>query len=415
MKNITDNFKEGVLERFLRYARIHTTSALHVEKIPSTDNQWVLLNLLVQELKELGVSDVSLNESGYLIARLPSNRPDAGLPTIGLMAHVDTSSDMTGDGVNPQLHENYDGKVIELGGGYALDPEEFPDLLDHVGDTVITTDGTTLLGADDKAGIAEIMTALEWLIANPDVPRGDLEIMFTPDEETGKGMDLFPRDEIKAEFAYTIDGGREGEIEGECFNAYQVDVKFTGRVIHLGAARGKLVNAVTMASTYINMLPQAESPEATDERYGYYCPFELNAGLDEAELLLYLRDFDLPEMMRRIETCKTLGKAVEAIYPGSKVEVKEKKMYLNMREHMNALPQGMEFLEEASRLAGVEPVQKIIRGGTDGSRLSEMGIPTPNVFTGGFNYHSRFEWASLSTMNKSVKTIIYLCQLWGSK
>ena len=413
MKTITENFKEGVLERFLRYARIHTTSDIHVADIPSTACQWDLLNLLVEELKGIGITDIRLNENGYLIARLVSNRPEAGLPVIGLMAHVDTSSDMSGEGVNPQLHENYDGKTIELGGGYVLDPEEFPDLLDHLGDTLITSDGSTLLGADDKAGIAEIMTAVAWLVDNPDVPRGDIEIVFTPDEETGKGMDLFPRDEMKSVFAYTIDGGKEGELEGECFNAYSVDVNFTGRVIHLGAARGKLINAVTLASAFVSMLPQAESPEATDERFGYYCPFEMEAGLEEAHLLLYLRDFDLPEMMRRIEALKTMGKTIEAIYPGSRVEVIEKKMYLNMKEHMDALPEGMKNLEEACRLAGVTPVQKIIRGGTDGSRLSEMGIPTPNVFTGGYNYHSRFEWASLSTMDKAVKTIVYLCQLWA--
>ena len=413
MNTIKDDFKTKVLERFLRYAGIHTTSDLHVAAIPSTDCQWTLLNLLVDELKALGIPRVDLNENGYLIATVPSNRPEEKLPVIGLMAHVDTSGDMKGEGVNPQLHENYDGHVIELGGGYRLNPKEFPEMLDHLGETLITTDGSTLLGADDKAGIAEILTAVSWLLEHPEVPRGDIEIVLTPDEETGKGMDLFPVDKLKSVFAYTIDGGTEGELEAECFNAYQADITFKGRVIHLGAARGKLVNAVTMASSFITMLPQAESPEATDGRYGYYCPYELKAELDEAHLLLYLRDFELSEMMRRIEALKVLGKAVEALFPGGGVEVVEKKMYLNMREHINARPEGMTFLEDACRMAGVEPKQEIIRGGTDGSRLSEMGIPTPNVFTGGHNYHSRFEWAALSTMDKAVKTIIYLCSLWG--
>ncbi len=415
MKTIITDFKECVLEKFIRYAKIHTTSDMHVAEIPSTAVQWDLLNLLVSELNEIGISDVKLNENGYLIARLPSNQVGADIPVIGFMAHVDTSSDMKGEGVNPVIHKDYNGEVIPLGEGYSLNPEKFPELKECVGNTLITTDGTTLLGADDKAGIAEIMTAVEWFLENPEIPHGEIEIVFTPDEETGKGMDLFPLKELNSKYCYTMDGGTSGELEGECFNAYRVDVKFTGQVIHLGSARGKLVNAVTMASSYISMLPQAESPEATDGRYGYYCPFELKAGLDEAELVIYLRDFELTEIERRIETLKTIGSAIEAVFSGGKVEVTPVKQYLNMREHMDSLPQGMEFLEKACRMAGVEPRQKIIRGGTDGSRLSEMGIPTPNVFTGGHNYHSRFEWASLETMSNAVKTIIYTSMLWSSQ
>lgn len=413
MSNLNNEIQSPLLERFLRYAKIDTTSDLHVEEIPSTACQWDLLKLLEQELKDLGLSDVSLNKNGYLIARLPANLP-AGkeAPVIGFMAHVDTSSDMSGKDVKPLLHENYDGGVIPLSGEFKLDPEENPELLKYKGETIITSDGTTLLGSDDKAGVAAIMTAVETWINHPEISHGEIEIIFTPDEETGHGMDLFPRNDLRSVYCYTMDGGDEGEIEGECFNAYKVDVTIHGQVIHLGAARGKLVNAVTMAASYVTMLPQAESPEATDERYGYYCPFEMEASLEKANLVFYLRDFELDEILRRVEVLKTLGATLEALYPGAKVEVTPQKQYLNMREHMDKIPQGLSHLEEAIRRAGGEPKYEIIRGGTDGSRLSEMGIPTPNVFVGGHALHSRYEWAVLSSMVKASATVVHLSELW---
>ena len=404
--------KEEILERFIRYAKITTTSALHRDVQPSTEGQWDLLKMLETELKELDLEDVDLDENGYLIARLQSNAGDE-LPVIGFMAHVDTSFDVSGTDVKPRVHSNYDGGKIELENGVCIDPEKDEFLAEYAGDTIITSDGTTLLGADDKAGVAEIMTALKYFTENPDKKHGPLEIIFTPDEETGHGMDRFPRERLKSVFCYTVDGGEEGEIDSECFNAYAVDVNFTGRVYHLGDARGRLVNAVTMASTFISMLPQAESPEATDGRYGYYCPYEIKAELQSAELLLYLRDFEMSEMHRRIDALKALGTAVEALYPGGKVEVNAGKQYLNMREHMSRIPEGMDYLIKAAEKAGVETTMQIIRGGTDGARLAEMGIPTPNIFTGGHNYHSLNEWASLGTMEKTVKTIINLISLWA--
>lgn len=408
---------QDVLERFLRYVQINTTSDQHIEEIPSTDGQWDLLRLLKTELEELQISNISLDEHGYLIARIPARggADVLGAASIGLMAHVDTSGDMTGNGVKPQLHREYDGSDIDMGNGYTLTVEENPALEEYIGDTIITSDGTTLLGADDKAGVALIMTALKWLTEHPEIEHGPFEIIFTPDEETGKGMDKFPLDALGSKCCYTFDGGERGIIESECFNAYIAKITFQGKVVHLGDARGKLVNALTMAGKYVSMLPQNESPEATDGRFGYYAPFELHGELDNAELTVYLRDFEVDGMQHRVDMLHELAKTIEGLYPGGSVEVHAKKMYTNMREHIAEKPHIMNLLEEAIRQAGLEPKRTIIRGGTDGARLSEMGVPTPNVFTGGYNFHSRYEWASLSTMVAATETAINLIRLWATQ
>ena len=413
MDNLRDEIQAPLLDRFLRYVKIDTASDRHSNETPSTPGQWDLLTLLVEELRGLGLDDVTLNDNGYLIARLPANLPPGeDCPVIGFMAHVDTSDELSGKGVRPLVHKSYDGGVIPLSGEYCLDPGEHPQLLKYKGETIITSDGTTLLGADDKAGVAVIMTAVEALINHPEIPHGELEIIFTPDEETGRGMDLFPREALRSRYCYTLDGGDEGEIEGECFNAYRVDVNIEGRVAHLGTARNRLVNAVFLAARYVTMLPQAESPEATDGRHGYYCPFEVEAKLGKAKLIFYLRDFEIDEVLRRVEVMKTLGKTLEDLHPGARVEVFPRKQYLNMREHMDKIPQGLTNLEEAVRRAGGIPRYEIIRGGTDGSRLSEMGIPTPNVFAGGHAFHSRYEWAVLSSMTKASAAVVYMAELW---
>lgn len=410
---LSDPFAEELTERLIRYAKIETTSDRHIADIPSTPTQWELARALAAELKTLGLTDLVLNDHCYLSARLPATPGLEGKPSIGFMAHMDTASDVTAKDVKPRIVRDYNGKALRLSESHSLDPAEYPDLAEHAGDTLIVTDGRTLLGADDKAGIAEILTVLRHLIAHPEKAHGPVEIFFTPDEETGKGMDLFPLDAVKSSACYTMDGGKAGEIEAECFNAYSVKLTFKGYVIHIGSARGKLANATAMAATYAALLPRSESPESTDGWYGYYCPVEIQGSLENASLEVYLRDFTDEGMNRRIETVKSLAKAVEAQFPGGSVSVELKKQYLNMRRKLDEKPEVLERLVQACKDIGVPPVIKPIRGGTDGARLTEMGIPTPNIFTGGYNYHSRYEWASVADMVAATRVILRLIQLWA--
>ncbi len=406
-------FPADILERFLRYVRIETTSDRHATTIPSTPCQWDLLKLLESELSAMGIRDISLDPHGYLIARIPASPGKEKAPCLALMAHVDTSSDVSAKDVRPQVIRDYQGQSIRLDDQRSLDPRAYPELENRQGDTIICTDGSTLLGADDKAGMSEIMSALRFLLENPGFAHGKLEIVFTPDEETGKGLDAFKSEWLEAEACYTMDSGGLGEVEAECFNAWQVRVLCSGKVIHLGSARGKLANATSMVADFIASLPRSESPESSDGWYGYYCAIEVKGDLEKAECELYLRDFSMEGMQSRIENVKAIAKAVEARYPGGKVDLEFKKQYLNMKEKLEAAPLVMERLLAAARENGIEPISKPIRGGTDGSRLTEMGIPSPNVFTGSYNMHSRFEWASLSEMVLAAKTIISLVRLWS--
>lgn len=408
-------FEKRLLDRFLRYVRIETTSDSHNEALPSTPGQWELLKLLEKELREIGVSDVALTDNGFLIARLPQQAKAPDCPTIGFMAHVDTSSDVTAAGVNPQLHREYDGKPISIGNGFVLTPQEHPHLMKYRGDTIITSDGTTLLGADDKAGIAEIMTAVEWMINNPEHEHTGIEIIFTRDEETGRGIEGLPRKLLTSRCCYTLDGDVEGTIEEECFNAYKVDMTFTGRSAHPGTARGVLVNAISMAATAIALLPKNESPEATDGKYGYFHPHEIEGTIEKASLTIILRDFETGGMERRLKAIENIAKAIGGIYPSGQVETAVSKQYSNMREFLQEDPLVMTLLKQAVEDAGMVPATKSIRGGTDGAHLSELGIPTPNIFTGGHNYHSRLEWAALSTMIKATKVVILLSGLWARR
>ncbi|PIE04180.1 MAG: peptidase T [Spirochaetales bacterium] len=409
---LRSSVEDGLLDRFLRYVRIHTTSneVAAGEKTPSTECQWDLLRLLAEELASLGVKDVSLDQSGYLIARIPGNRPEAD--TIGFMAHVDTSSDAPGENVNPQVHRQYDGSPIRLKGSIVIDPQENPVLNNYKGETVITSDGTTLLGADDKAGVAEIMTSVEWLLSHPEVPRGNLEIIFTPDEETGTGMDRFPVKDLQSRFCFTVDGGREGELETECYYAWKASVHFQGRVIHPGSARGRLVNAVSMAAQFASMLPRNESPEATDGRYGNYWPHRISGTMDEAELHVFYRSFDAEDIQRRTDALHSFASAVEAAFPGGRVSVEAHEQYRNMREEIDRHPVLINTLRKAYSAAGIAPIEEPIRGGTDGSRLTAMGIPCPNIFAGGLNFHSRSEWVALPAMTRSVAVLLNLITLW---
>jgi len=415
-----------LLERFVRYAAVTSQSSMETADkgvFPSTECQKDIARLLISELEALGpadahitdahLTDIRLTDNFYVLARIPATKGLEGKPAFGLSSHFDTASDAPGDNVKPQIHRNYDGKPIALKGGFTLDPATDPALTSCVGDTIITSDGTTLLGADDKAGIAGIITLADILLSNPEIPHGPIEIMFSPDEETGHGMDWVPLKELKSKAFYTVDGGELGEIEAECFNAWKVEVVFSGVAAHLGTARGKMVNAVTMAANFITHLPAHESPETTDGYYGYFCPLEIRGSAEESAVTLFLRDFDADGMKRRLERVDALAKGIEAQFPGGSVSVKKTCQYLNMKKKLDEQPRIMDLLKEATARAGVTPAIRPIRGGTDGSRLTEMGIPTPNIFTGGHNYHSRTEWASLNQMTKMVRTLIELAKLWG--
>jgi tripeptide aminopeptidase len=418
MDGLAGQIDDGLIEklvipRFLRYVRRWTSSDPHIEKTPSTSGQWDLAKDLLEELKSLGLRDAELTDHCYVIARIPPSPGKESARTVAFMAHIDTASEVPGKDVKPQLVKSYDGKRIELSGGLALDPETDKDLALQKGRDIICTDGTTLLGADDKAGIAEIAGALEYLLTHPELSHGPVEIIFTPDEETGKGLPEFPLETIQAKACYTIDGGALGELESECFNAWKAEITFKGRAIHVGTARGILANAGLMAASYAVLLPRSESPEATDAYYGYYCPMEIRGNLEEAALEVYLRDFDRSRMKERIAALENFAKTVEAQFPGGRVFVEAKPQYYNMREKIDAQPEVLEILKKACLHTGVEYRLKPIRGGTDGSRLTELGIPTPNIFTGGRNFHSRLEWASVPEMTAACKVIIELIRLWG--
>ena len=402
-----------IVPRFLNYVRCDTESDRHAEETPSTLGQWNLARALRDELLSLGLKNVKVTDHCYVIARLPPTPGKENTPCVGFLAHLDTADDVSGRDVNPQFVQNYDGEKIALAGGLCLDPAKEPDLAVHKGKAIIHSDGTTLLGADNKAGIAEIMAAVEYLVKNPQIEHGAVEIIFTPDEETGKGLPEFPLDEIKSAACYTVDGGLMGEIESECFNAWKADIKFHGNVIHLGKARGILANAALMASTFATLLPRSESPEATDGYYGYYCPMEISGGLENASLEIYLRDFYSNNMKRRLDALETFAKTVETQFPGGKVIVKHEPQYYNMKLKVDEKPLVLDKLKQAMENAGFEWRLKPIRGGTDGSRLTELGIPTPNIFTGGRNFHSRLELVSVSEMCAACMVIIELIRLWG--
>ncbi len=407
------NLETDVLDRFLRYVAIHTTSSRHSETTPSTEHQWNLVRVLEQELKELNIPDVEVTEFGYVIARIPATE-NVAAPPVAFLAHMDTAPDSSGENVSPRIWKEYDGGILEIGNGLVLDPREYPDLTGFVGETIITTDGTTLLGADDKAGVAEIMSAAKYLMSHPEVPHPEVEIVFTPDEEIGRGVDKLSVEDLHARFAYTMDGGKEGSVEAECFSAYRVNVRIEGYVIHPGSARGKMANAVTIAGRLLSMLPQNESPEATDGRLGFYCPVEVRGDYGKAEIDLIIRDFELDEVLRRVAFVEDLGRTMERAYPRSRITVTSEQQYLNMRDRIAEYPFMMDILTKAIRRTGVEPVPEPIRGGTDGARLTEMGLPTPNIFAGGLNFHGHYEWIPLRSMVRATETILEIVKLWSS-
>ena len=409
----SDVFSNLTVSRFLKYARLWTTSDRHNPDTPSTAGQWNLAKALVLELRSLGIKDTILTDHCYVLAKLPASPGREECTPIGFLAHLDTSEEVSGKDVKPCLVESYDGKPIELGGGLCLDPAVDSGLAAHKGKALIHADGSTLLGADDKAGIAIIMGAAEYLLTHSEILHGPIDIIFSPDEETGKGLPEFPIGDIQAKVCYTLDGGPLGELEWECFNAWAAEIKFTGISMHLGKARGALVNAVLMASTFASMLPGNESPEATDGYYGYYCPLSIEGDIETASLEVLIRDFKQEEGERRLAALDSYARAVEAKFPGGKVGVSSKVQYRNMKEKISDRPEALEKLRLAYLNTGVAITERPIRGGTDGSRLTEIGIPTPNIFTGGRNFHSRLEWLSVPEMAAACRLVTELVRLWA--
>ena len=402
-----------MLERFLRYVKIDTQSEEDASTYPSTAKQLDLSRLLVDELRELGLDDVELTAHGYVFATLPGS---AGAPVIGLIAHVDTTPETPGGGVVPIVHEDYRGGPIVLAGdtSQVIDPADEPELAARVGHDIVTSDGTTLLGADDKAGVAEIMAAVEYLRDTPE-PRATLRIAFTVDEEIGKGTTHFDLDAFGAEVAYTLDGSGIGELEIETFSARQVRVTIRGRGAHPGSAKGKLVNAVKLAADFIASLPRDSlSPETTEGREGFVHPSRVTASAEDAVITLIVRDHDDDLLDQHTQLVQSLAAAIEEREPRARVLVDVQETYRNMRPVIDEHPRVIAAAEEAIRRAGVEPVRSLIRGGTDGAVLSAKGLPTPNIFTGGQNYHSLREWASVQDMAAAAATAVELVRVWAA-
>ncbi len=406
------SFNESIKERFIRYTTYDTMSdADKAESIrPSTRGQEELLLELKKELEELSL-ETYYGEEKVLMASLKGN---SGTGTIGFMAHVDTAQDTMGNGVKARVWKDYDGGKIILDGGTVLDPENDKDLLLYRGGEIITSDGTTLLGSDDKAGVAIIMESIEYLVNHPEVKRPDIEVYFTPDEETGCGMDRFPYDRMKSSCVYTVDGGREGEVETECFNAATITIKIHGVSIHLGDARGRLVNAVTIGAKIISALPQSESPEATDDRYGYYCPLVFNGSGSEAELKVYIRDFDNNKFDEKIKNTENIARSICSLYHG-RCEINTKVSYRNMKSVNMSNPSSIDAVYESAKRLGITIEDELIRGGTDGARLAENGTAAPNLFTGGHNLHSNSEWVSVDAMNRSANLVLGIVEYWSER
>jgi len=404
-----------LLERFLKYVGFDTQSDERSETFPSTEKQKVLLNYLAGEMKTLGMKDVEMDEFGYVMGTVPATPGYENSPVIGFISHVDTSPDMSGKDVKPQIIKNYDGGDIRLNDSLVMTVAEFPELPFFKGHTLITTDGTTLLGADDKAGVAEIMTAAEYLLAHPEVAHGPIRIGFTPDEEVGRGVDHFDVARFGARYAYTVDGGFEGELEYENFNAAGAHFAVQGKNIHPGSAKNRMLNALQVVCEINAMLPAVQRPEHTENYEGFYHLASIEGGVERAESYYIIRDHDRAKFESKKEFALSVADFLNRKYGEGTVTLTLRDQYYNMREMVEPHPELIELAQEAMRMAGAEPVVKPIRGGTDGSRLSYMGLPCPNLFTGGMNFHGKFEYASLDTMKKASQTIVNLARLWAGR
>jgi tripeptide aminopeptidase len=402
-----------LLERFLRYVRVDTQSMRDRTQSPSTPGQLDLSRILVEELKAAGLEDAELDENGYVMATLPSTL-DGDAPTIGLIAHVDTSPDESGSGVEPIVHRGYDGSVLTLPrNGAVLDPAVQKELAGKEGHDIVTASGDTLLGADDKAGVAEIITAVAHLAAHPELPRPTLRVAFTPDEEIGHGATLFDVERFGAACAYTLDGSTLGELQDETFTASEAIITIRGVEAHPGFATGKMVNASRLAGQVLTALPAELTPEATSGRQGFIHVVDVNATVGRAVIRAIVRDFDDDLLEDHVALLRRTVEEVVAADPRARAEIEVTHQYPNMRIYVEQFPRAIEAAEEAIRGEGIEPVRTPIRGGTDGSRLSQMGLPTPNIFTGGHEYHSVREWASVQEMAAAAATVVRLAEVWA--
>lgn len=401
-----------VEERFLEYVRINTKSDETTRVTPSTKGQLVLAEILCNELKELGLKDARISEYGYVYATLEKNC-NKDLPSIGFISHMDTAPDYSGENVNPRIVENYDGGDIKLNDSVVLSPKFSPELKQYIGQRLITTDGNTLLGADDKAGLAEIMTAVEYLINHPEIEHGDIKIGFTPDEEIGEGADHFDVEGFGADFAYTMDGGRIGELEFENFNAAGVKVKIKGVNVHPGYAKNKMLSSIMVANEFINSIPLDEVPEKTEKYEGFYHLSDINATVENTTLSYIIRDFFTDTFEGRKNKLKEVEKKLNEKYGEGTVIVEIKDQYKNMKERIEPIMHIIDNAKEAMIEANVTPNIRPIRGGTDGARLSFMGLPTPNIFAGGENFHGKYEYVPIESMEKAVEVIVNIVKRYG--
>ncbi len=408
--------KEHIIKRFIGYVTIDTESDVNSSTTPSTAKQWDLANKLTDELKTIGMQDVSIDDNAYIMATLPSN-VDHDVPTIGFISHFDTSPDFTGANVKPQIVENYDGTDIVLNEteNIILSPDYFDDLLLYKGQTLITTDGTTLLGADDKAGICEIVSAMEYLINHPEIKHGKIRVGFTPDEEIGRGAHKFDVDKFGAEWAYTMDGSQIGELEYENFNAAGAVVKVKGKIVHPGYAKGKMINSMHIATEFINSLPKLEIPEHTSGYEGFFHLHDMEGSVEETTLQYIIRDHDKGHFKARKEVMLKLANELNSQYGREAIIVEIKDQYFNMKEKVEPVMHIVDIAEEAMKQLNIKPLIKAIRGGTDGSQLSYMGLPCPNIFAGGHNFHGRYEYVPVESMIKATEVICKIAELTALK
>lgn len=408
--------KQHIIDRFLSYVKVDTQSDPNSETTPSTQKQWDLAHALVKELIAIGMKDVSIDNNAYIMATLPSN-VDHDVPVIGFISHFDTSPDFTGTNVNPQIFENYDGKDIVLNKekNIVLSPDYFEDLLLYKGQTLITTDGSTLLGADDKAGICEIVSAMEYLIKNPEIKHGTIKVGFTPDEEIGRGAHKFDVEKFGAEWAYTMDGSQVGELEYENFNAAGAKVTIKGKIVHPGYAKGKMVNSMYIATEFINSLPRLETPEHTEGYQGFFHLHNMEGDVDETTLHYIIRDHDRGHFEARKEVMEKLTAELNSQYGKELITTEIKDQYYNMKEKVEPVMHIVDIAEEAMKQLNIEPLIKAIRGGTDGSQLSYMGLPCPNIFAGGHNFHGRYEYVPVESILKASEVICKIAELTAEK